>query len=94
MSEEMNVRRLAGLAKLTLTPEEEIRLNREMKDILAFARQLQETDVGNVPQTRHVLEQTNVLRADEPGECLSRDTVLSAAPAREDGCIAVPRAVE
>lgn len=94
MSEMMNVRRIAELSKLALTPEEEIRLSKEMAGILEFARQLQQLDVEGVPPTQHVLDMTNVLRADEVRPSLPHEAVLNAAPARADVYIAVPRTVE
>lgn len=94
MPDLMNVRRVAELAKIDLTPEEEVRLSAEMADILAFARQLELLDLQDVEQTQHILGITNVLREDVVQPCLSQEAVLSAAPAREDAYIAVPRTVE
>lgn len=90
----MNVHRVAELAKIALTPGEETRLSAEMADILSFARQLELLDLQGVEQTQHILDITNVLRADAVRPCLSQETLLSAAPARVDAYIAVPRTVE
>lgn len=94
VSEMMNVRRVAELAKIALTEAEEVRLSDEMAGILKFARQLQQLDVEDVPQTQHILDIANVLRADDVQPALEQETVLAAAPAREDAFIAVPRTVE
>lgn len=94
MSEHMNVRRVAELAKISLAPEEEVRLSAEMEGILAFARQLQQLDLTDVPQTQHVLDRVNVMREDEIATSLPQETVLNAAPSREDAYISVPRTVE
>lgn len=94
MSENMNVRRIAGLAKLSLNPEEEARLSAEMEGILAFARQLQQLDLADIPQTQHILDRMNVMRADETAASLPQETVLNAAPSRQDAYISVPRTVE
>ena len=94
VAERMNVRRVAELAKIALTAEEEVRLSGEMEEILDFARQLQQLDVEGVPQTQHILDIANVLREDDVQPSLAQDAVLSAAPAREDIFIAVPRTVE
>jgi aspartyl-tRNA(Asn)/glutamyl-tRNA(Gln) amidotransferase subunit C len=37
---------------------------------------------------------TNVMRPDEVAPCLSRDAVLAAAPAAEDGRFRVPRILD
>ena len=94
MSDMMNVRRMAELSKLSLTEAEEIRLSREMEGILKFARQLQNLDVEGVKPTQHILDLTNVLRADEIQSSLPQESILSAAPAREEAYISVPRTVE
>ncbi len=94
MSETMNVRRVASLAKLSISPEEEARLSAEMADILAFAQQLEQLDLLDVPQTQHILDQVNVLRADEAAPSLPLETILTAAPSRAEWFIAVPRTVE
>lgn len=94
MSETMNVRRVASLAKLSISPEEEARLSAEMADILAFAKQLEQLDLWDVPQTQHILDQVNVLRADEAAPSLPLETILTASPSRAAGFIAVPRTVE
>lgn len=94
MPDTMNVRRAAELAKIAITPEEERRLSCEMAEILALARQLQQVDMTDVPQTQHILPQVNVFRPDEVKEGLPQEAVLSAAPAKADEYIAVPRAVE
>lgn len=94
MSEPMNIRRIAELAKLSVPADEEERLSREMDAILAFGRQLQELPLEGVLQTQHILDQHTALREDavEPG--LPQESVLQAAPARLDEYIAVPRTVE
>lgn len=94
MSETMNVRRVAELAKIALTAEEEARLSGEMEGILEFARQLQQLDVEGIAQTQHVLDVVNVFREDETRSSMSQEAVLAAAPARAEAFIAVPRTVE
>lgn len=94
MSERMNVRRIAELAKIELSAGEEARLSEEMAGILAMAGQLQALDLQGVAPTQHILPVVNVLRQDDAKPCLAQEEILSAAPARLDGCIAVPRTVE
>lgn len=94
MPDMMNVRRMAELSKLSLTEEEEFRLSREMEGILKFARQLQRLDVEGVPPTQHILDLTNVLRGDEIQLSMPQESILSAAPDREEAYISVPRTVE
>lgn len=94
MSDTMNVRRVAELARLYVSPDEEARLSAEMDGILALARQLQQLEVSDVPEMQHMMSLNNVFREDVPQPCLTKEVILNAAPARVDDLIAVPRAVE
>lgn len=94
MSDTMNVRRVAELARLYVSPDEEARLSAEMEGILALARQLQQLEVSDVPEMQHMMSLNNVFRKDVPQPCLTKEVILNAAPARVDDLIAVPRAVE
>ena len=94
MAEKMNIRQVAELAKLSLTPHEEARMKAEMQGILALARQLQQLDLENIPATQHILPLVNVMREDVVQPSMEREQILSAAPARMDDFIAVPRTVE
>jgi aspartyl/glutamyl-tRNA(Asn/Gln) amidotransferase C subunit len=44
-----------------------------------------------VPPTAHVLDVSNVTRADKPAESLPRAEALRNAPAVSDDCFRVPR---
>ena len=50
-----------------------------------YAERLREVDTSHVPPTPYPLPLTNVLRADEPGPCLSNEEALANAPDRADG---------
>lgn len=94
MPDQMNVRRVAELAKIALTSEEEARMSVDMEGILVLARQLQSLDTTDVPQTQHVLEIRNVFREDALQAPLAQSELLDAAPAKLECYIAVPRTVE
>ena len=82
---------VARLARLALTDDEVDALTDELGAILDHAAQVSALDIADVPPTSHPLPLVNVLRADEVRESLSRDEVLDAAPAAEDGRFRVPR---
>jgi aspartyl-tRNA(Asn)/glutamyl-tRNA(Gln) amidotransferase subunit C len=84
---------LARLSRLALTEEEVPVYERQLTDILGLMEKLSTIDVSGVPDTVHVLGQTNVFRPDEPAPSLSRDDVLANAPETRDGCFAVPRVI-
>ncbi len=89
------VRRIATLARLRLSPEEEARLAGELSAILDYVRQLEELDVGGVEPMTHALASSETpFREDEPSPCLTPDEALANAPARDGTCFQVPRIIE
>jgi aspartyl-tRNA(Asn)/glutamyl-tRNA(Gln) amidotransferase subunit C len=81
-----DVRKIATLARLRFTPEEEARLDRQLDRIIDYIDQLQSfADAppdAAVPGVREL--------ADEPQECLPRERFLANAPASMDGFLLVP----
>jgi aspartyl-tRNA(Asn)/glutamyl-tRNA(Gln) amidotransferase subunit C len=89
------VRRIAALARLRLSPEEESRLAGELSAILDYVRQLEELDVEGVEPMTHALAAGETPFRDDavlPG--LSPDEALANAPARSGTCFQVPRIIE
>ncbi len=82
---------VARLAKLHLSAAERRGMTAQLNRILEYIEQLRGLDVEQVPPTKHVIEMTNVDRADEPTACLEREVVLSQAPESADGHFVVPR---
>lgn len=94
MSDAIKVRRLAELAKLSLTDAEAVRLEQEMSRVIAFAQQLAQVDLTDIPPMANVLDEPQQLRADEVQSSLEAQTVLQSAPTTQGACIVVPRTVE
>jgi len=90
------VRRIAALARLTLSPDEERLYAGQLSAILDYVRQLEELDVSGVEPMTHALAagETPALRADEVREGLGAERALAAAPAREGTAFLVPRIIE
>lgn len=88
------VARLAGLARIDLSPEELDHLAGQLDVIVTSVARVAEVAAAEVPPTSHAVPLTNVFRQDVAGDCLSRDEVLAAAPAAEDGRFRVPRILE
>ena len=88
------VRRVAGLARLCLAPDEEERLTADLDHILdAFVR-LQALDTTDVPPTAHVEDFGAPLRADEVTNPSGNDVLLANAPARDGRLFRVPKIIE
>jgi aspartyl/glutamyl-tRNA(Asn/Gln) amidotransferase C subunit len=87
---ELEVEKLAKLARLGLTSEENTLLAKQMSEILVFSQKLEEVETGNIVPTSQVTGLTNVFRDDDVIDCqLSRDELLSNTPSVEDGYIKV-----
>ena len=85
------VQHVAQLARLALTDTEIDALTNELSSILDYAAAVSALDIADVPPTSHPLPLVNVLRPDVVRPGVSREEVLSAAPAAEDGRFRVPR---
>ena len=90
------VRRVAVLARLRLSPEEEQVFRGQLSAILDYVEQLKELDVSNVEPMTHALAagEAAPLRKDEVSPSLAPDEALANAPAREGTTFKVPRIIE
>jgi aspartyl-tRNA(Asn)/glutamyl-tRNA(Gln) amidotransferase subunit C len=90
------VRRIAALARLRLTPEEEQRYAGQLSAILDYVRQLEALDLSGVEPMTHALAagEPAALREDEVQPGLPLQKALANAPAREGTCFKVPRIIE
>src|SRR5262249_40462299 len=77
------VRWVAHLARLKLTPAEEKALARDLGAIVEYVDQLQKLNTDNVEPLAHPLDLHNVFRADEPAPSLTVDAALANAPSRQ-----------
>jgi aspartyl-tRNA(Asn)/glutamyl-tRNA(Gln) amidotransferase subunit C len=86
-----DVRHVAKLARLHLEPAEGERMTAELAKILEHIAKMSELDLADVEPTAHVLDLTNVTRADKERPSLPRDEALRNAPAVSDDSFRVPR---
>lgn len=94
-----DVRRVAELASLELTADEEVRMLRDLNAILGHVSHLNELDTTQVSPMAQVNEvigegQTTVLRADEVRPCLDRADVMASAPETDGVFFKVPKVIE
>jgi aspartyl-tRNA(Asn)/glutamyl-tRNA(Gln) amidotransferase subunit C len=88
------VRRIAALARLSLSPEEERTFAGQLSAILDYVAQLAELDVTGVEPMTHALAERPALRPDAVHEGLAPEEALANAPAREGTTFKVPRIIE
>jgi aspartyl-tRNA(Asn)/glutamyl-tRNA(Gln) amidotransferase subunit C len=94
---EQEVRRVAELANLALTPEEIARMAQDMSGILEHMDKLNELDTTNVEPMAQVLYGSGdeaTLRDDVEREPLSNSDALANAPLAGQGYFKVPRVIE
>ncbi len=91
---EEQVRHVAKLARLKLSPSEARAYQRELNAVLAHFETLRELDTEGVPPMSHVLEMNNVWREDEPAPMEKTGDLLSNAPMKEKDYFKVPRILE
>ncbi len=94
MAEEIDIDRVAQLARIALTPEEKAKFARQLGDVLQHIRQLEQVDVSGVEPTAHAFPLDNVWQEDLARAGLSVTDALRNAPAQRDQMVAVPKVVE
>jgi len=85
-----DVKQLANVSQIAMTDEEAENYVADMQSIFDFATMLQELNTDDVEPTLHILQETNVLRADEPKRLLTQEEALKNAPEAKDGYFKVP----
>lgn len=88
------VARIAALARIKVTEEEQTRLAGELTQILTWIEQLNEVDTTGVEPMASVGHLTLPMRADVVSDGGIRDKLLANAPQEARGFFAVPKVVE
>jgi aspartyl-tRNA(Asn)/glutamyl-tRNA(Gln) amidotransferase subunit C len=88
------VRHVATLARLSLTPEEEARYTEQLSAVLESVALLEELDVSGVEPTSHATLASSLLREDVTRPSLPPEKALANAPARVGTSFAVPKILE
>lgn len=85
------LRKLAHLARLQFSEEDEKAMIGDLNEIIAWVDQLSEVDTSGVEPLTHMSQEVNVFREDETGEHLDREKALGVAPARNEQFFRVPK---
>jgi len=91
---EIDIARVAHLARIALTDEELEAYGRQLGDILDHAARVQALPTEGIEPTSHPLPMVNAFRPDEITGTLDRDEVLDQAPDAADGYFRVPRILD
>lgn len=91
---DIDVKYVAHLARLALSPDEEQAIGRQLGNILGYIEKLREVDVTGVEPMAHAFPLVNVTRRDEVRPSLANEEALRNAPAKANGLFIVPKIVE
>lgn len=91
---EINIKDVAYLARLDLTPGEAEKLGAQLTQILGYVEKLKELDITGVQPMAHAIPLSNVTRPDEARPSLPHEDALRNAPAQANGLFIVPKIVE
>ena len=91
MIDRQQVHKVALLARLELTPEEEERFTTQLGSILEYVDQLNQVDVSEVPPTTRAIDVSNVTRKDDLEPYPEREAILNSAPEQEGEFFKVPK---
>jgi aspartyl-tRNA(Asn)/glutamyl-tRNA(Gln) amidotransferase subunit C len=93
-ADEIDIKYVANLARLQLTPAEEEKLKPQLGQILHYFHKLDQLDVSRIEPTAHAMPRVNVMRPDQVTSSLSQSDALRNAPAQTNGLFMVPKIVE
>ena len=88
------VQRIAMLARLRLTAEEEERLTEQLDNILQYMGKLNQLDTSGIEPFSHVVDMINPMREDIVTNQPNAEALLANAPAKENTFFQVPKIIE
>jgi aspartyl-tRNA(Asn)/glutamyl-tRNA(Gln) amidotransferase subunit C len=89
-----DIKYVARLARIALTPAEEEQFGAQLSHILGYIEKLNQLDVSQIEPTAHAVPLVNVTRPDQIAPSLSNEEALRNAPAQANGLFIVPKIVE
>ena len=88
------VQRVAMLARLRLTPEDEERLTEQLDNILQYMEKLNQLDTSGIEPFTHAADIANPMREDVITNEPNAEALLANAPAQENHFFQVPKIIE
>jgi len=93
VSEKIDVRYVAKLARLDVSEEEVLTYGAQLGNLLTYVDDLSKLPTDGVTATAQVVPLRNVARDDDVRPALDRETVLSMAPQAQGAYFRVPRII-
>ena len=91
MIDKEQVRKVAHLARLELSPAEEEQFTTQLGNILDYVEQLSELDVDDVAPTTRAIDVSNITRPDVLQPYAEREAILQSSPEQEGDFFRVPK---
>ena len=91
---EIDVNKVAMLARIRLTKDEAAELGPQLSGILGYVEALSEVNTDGVPATAHPHDAAMPLRANIVTNTNRRDELQAPAPKTESGLYVVPKVIE
>lgn len=88
------VRHVATLARLEVTPDEEERFAGQLSSVLDYINQLNELDTDSVEPTSHAVDIRNVFREDAAVARFVEGAWEANAPSKDHGHFRVPKIID
>ncbi len=92
--DQVQVQKVAKLARLELTDEEVTEFTSQLEAILEYIQKINELDTQNVEPLAHCLPVSNVLREDCVRESIGTEKVLANAPDHDEMFFIVPKILD
>lgn len=92
--DQKTIARVANLARLELSREQQEKLGVQMDNIIGFVEQLKEVDTDNVEPLASVVDVSITLRKDEVTDGKQKDAVLANSPEENEDFFVVTKIVE
>lgn len=88
------VRKVASLARLSLSDDELTTYQQQLTQILGYVQVLDEVDIEGAEPMPHAVELQNVFRNDERAASLPRESALQNAPKTDGQYFQVPQILD
>ena len=91
---DLDVGYVSKLARLNLSDEETKLFQRQLADVLKYAKKLEQVDVSHLEAAAHAVPMFNVFREDEACDWFTPDEALGNAPRKANQLFIVTKVVE
>ena len=91
MLDQSQVQKIAHLARLDITPEEEAEFAQQLSSILDYVEELSALPTDGIPPTTRAIEVSNITRLDQQTTWGDRQLLIDEAPEPEGDFFRVPK---